>query len=102
GALRAADDYYVTEDTIEGIVWDSSNHCTTANIAGVRAPLLIMGMGAHYFLVPSEMFFERSPSADKTMAVVEGATHGFQPFHPAEPTPGAFGDTVRTTFDYLA
>jgi hypothetical protein len=102
GAIRATDDFLVTEDSIEGVIWESSNAATPSNITGVRAPTLIAAMGAHYFIAPSEMYYQRSPSADKTMVVVEGATHGFQPCRPCERTPGEFGDTMKTLFDYTA
>ena len=101
GALRAKADYCVTEDAIEGLGWDTTNVSTVANIPGIESPTLIMAMGAHYFIVPSEMYYTLSPSSDKTMVVVEGATHGFQPCKPSERFPGQFGDTVKTTFDYV-
>jgi hypothetical protein len=49
--------YQVTRDDILGIDWDSSNTSTPANLANVRAPLLIMGMTGHYWMVSSEIFF---------------------------------------------
>ena len=87
---------------IRGVVWESDISSTQVNLEGVRVPTLVAAMGAHYFLVPSEMAYRRSPAADKTMVVVEGAQHTFGPCRQCERTPGEFGDTVQTLFDYVA
>ena len=34
--------------------------------------------------------------------MVEGAVHGMTPCTAVEKRPGEFGDTVKTTFDYVA
>jgi cytidine deaminase len=60
-----------------------------------------MAMTGHYWMVSSEMFYDRSGAEDKALAFVEGASHGFTPCGACEDTPGEFGDTVTTTFDYL-
>lgn len=101
-AIRTTDAYDVTEDSIEGVEWESSNTSTPENIKGVPDPTLIMAMTGHYWMVSSEMFYERSPARDKTLAFVEGASHGFTPCTECETTPGQYGDTVKTTFDYVA
>lgn len=101
-AIRTTKAYDVTEDSIEGIVWESSNTSTPENIKGVHEPTLIMAMTGHYWMVSSEMFYERSPAGDKTLAFVEGASHSFTPCTECGTTPGQYGDTVKTTFDYVA
>lgn len=100
--IRTTPDYYVTADAIQGVDWGSSNTSTAANLTGVHAPLLIMAMTAHYWMVSSELFFQQAASRDKALVFVEGATHGFTPCKACEGTPGQFGDTVATTFNYLA
>ena len=51
-ALRVGSDYAITEDSIEGIDWSSSNTSAVWNAEGVTVPMLIVPMTAHYFLVP--------------------------------------------------
>ena len=40
-------------------------------------------------------------SADKTIAFVEGANHGYTTCTRCEQTPGQYGDTLKTTYDYV-
>jgi hypothetical protein len=100
-ALRVESDYAVTEDGIEGVDWPSSNTSAPWNAEGVTAPLLIMPMTAHYFLAPDEIIFDHAASSDKEIVFVEGALHDFGPSKATEPSPGYFGDTVKTVFDYV-
>jgi pimeloyl-ACP methyl ester carboxylesterase len=101
-ATRALPGYRVTEDSIEGVDWASSYTNTPSNVEGVTVPFLVMGMTGHYWLVSAEMAYQRVRSADRSIAFVEGATHGFTPCAPCARTPGEFGDTVAHTFDYIA
>jgi hypothetical protein len=102
-ALRVSPErYMVTDDAIEGIDWRSSNTSTPANLEGVRAPVLIVAMTGHYWMVSAELFFERTASQDKELVFVEGAAHNITPCRACETTPGEYGDTVKTTFDYVA
>ncbi|HVB05303.1 MAG TPA: hypothetical protein VNF07_03520 [Acidimicrobiales bacterium] len=101
-AIRTLPDYAITADELTGIDWASSYTSAPANLEGVSVPLLSLVMSAHYFLVPNEVNFAHAASADKEMAMVEGAVHGMTPCSAVEKTPGEFGDTVRTTFDYVA
>jgi hypothetical protein len=94
--------YVVTEDGIDGIDWRSSNTSTPANLAGVRAPLLILAMTGHYWMVSAETFFERAASTDKELVFVEGASHNITPCTACATTPGEYGDTVKTTFDHVS
>lgn len=94
--------YRVTQDSIEGIDWNSSNTSTPANIAGVHVPLLVMSMTGHYWMVPSEIFYQHASSADKQLVFVEGASHNITPCRACEQFPGQYGDTVKTTFDFVA
>ena len=100
-ALRAPD-FQVTDNSITGIDWGSSNTSTILNIAGVSSPLLVMAMTGHYWVVPSEMYYNAATStSDKTLAFVEGASHGLGPCKACATTPGEFGDTVGEIFNYL-
>jgi hypothetical protein len=70
----------VTADSISGIDRVSTNTATVANVRGIRSPLLIMSMTGHYWLVPSEMYYQNAVSTtNKQLVFVEGATHGFTP-----------------------
>jgi hypothetical protein len=93
----------ITADSISGIDWASSNTATVANVGGIRSPLLIMSMTGHYWLVPSEMYYQNAThTTNKTLAFVKGATHGFTPCTACATTPGEFGDTVAETFNYVS
>lgn len=100
-AIRTTADYFITEDSLSGVDWESSNTSAPAHVRHISVPLLIMAMTGHYFLVPDELVFENAASADKQLVFVEGASHGISPCRPCERTPGEFGDTVKRTFDYI-
>ena len=69
---------------------------------GVSGPLLVMGMTGGYEFIAAEIIYENTKKiADKTIAFVEGATHVFSTAKDSEEYPGQFGDTVKTTFDYV-
>jgi len=93
----------VTDDSIGGIDWSSSNTATVNNVRGIRSPLLIMSMTGHYWLVPSEMYYDNAiGTTNKQLVFVEGASHGFTPCSACATTPGQFGDTVAETFNYVS
>lgn len=100
-AVRAGSDYAITETGVEGVDWSSSNTSAPWNAEGVTVPLLIASMTGHYFLAPDAIIYEHAASADKEIVFVEGAEHDFTPCKAAEPSPGCFGDTMKTTFDYV-
>ena len=101
-AIRTTSEYFITEDDIEGIDWNSSNTATPANLEGVHVPILIMGMTGYYWMVATEIFYDHAASRDKTLIFIEGASHGVTPCRACESTPGEFGDTVKRAFDYAA
>jgi len=98
-ATRALPNYSVDEQSISGVDWESSYTNTPNNMEGVTVPALVMGMTGHYWIVSAEMAWEHAKSADKTVAFVEGATHGMTPCMNCN---GNYGDTVGRTFDYIA
>jgi pimeloyl-ACP methyl ester carboxylesterase len=99
-SVLTTDEYNQTPDDITGIVYESSNTSTPTNVEGITKPVLIVVMGAHYFMRPDEIILAHATNTnDKTMVAVEGATHGFTP---CANCPGApFGDTVKRLFDYV-
>ncbi|HTI67127.1 MAG TPA: hypothetical protein VL460_06230 [Caulobacteraceae bacterium] len=98
-STRALPGYAVGEDSITGVDWASSYTNTPNNVEGITVPFLVMGMGGHYWLVSTEMAYQHARSADKSVAFVEGATHGIAPCRNCG---GDYGDTVGHTFDYIA
>jgi hypothetical protein len=100
-AVRTTADYAIGEDCLDGVDWASSSTSTPWNVEHITVPLLIMPMTAHYFLVTDEIIYEHAASTDKSIAFVEGATHGFTPCQACERTPGEYGDTVKRLFDHV-
>lgn len=100
-AIRTTEDYGYNEDTVRGIDWSSSYNCPPGNIQYISAPLLAMGMTASWEYLAVETIYENSPTMDKTIAFVEGADHMFNTATELEEYPGQFGDTLKTTCDYI-
>jgi hypothetical protein len=100
-AVKTTASYGYNEDSIQGIDWLSSYCCTPGNVMGVSAPLLAMGMTGGYEFIAAEIIYEKSKSQDKTVAFVEGATHVYTTARDCEAYPGQFGDTEKTTYDYV-
>jgi len=96
-ACRATKDYGYNEDSITGIDWHSTYNSTPGNIEGVTVPLLVVGMEPGSLLVSCEVAYEHAGgSPDKEIVYIEGATHVTRPIDPQK-----YGDTTKTTFDYI-
>lgn len=105
-SVRTTKDYDQTPDDITGIVYESSNTSTPTNVEGITKPLLIVVMGAHYFMRPDEIILAHATRTnDKQMVAVEGAVHGFTPCTACAVAQGlpanAYGDTVKRLFDHV-
>jgi hypothetical protein len=101
-AVRTTENFGYNEDSLCGIDWLSSYSCTPGNMMGVSGPLLVMGMTGGYEFLAAEIIFEITAKIkDKTIAFVEGATHGFDTAKDSEEYPGQFGDTMKTLFDHV-
>jgi hypothetical protein len=100
-AVRTLDNYGYNESTVYGIDWSSGYNCSSGNIKGVTCPLLVMGMTGSWEYLASETIYENAVSTDKTLLFVEGASHLFTTAAQCERFPGEFGDTQKTTFDYV-
>jgi hypothetical protein len=83
------------------IDWCSTNNSTVCALDHISIPMLIAGMGAHYFIRDAEFFYERAKTVDKDLIVIEGATHGFGRCIPCEQTPGQYSNATRNFFDYV-
>lgn len=101
-AVRTTADFGYNEDSMYGVDWLSSYTCTPGNMQCVSAPTLLMGMTGGYEFLATEIIHENTPKiTDKTIAFVEGASHGFDTAKDCETYPGQYGDTIRTLFDYV-
>jgi hypothetical protein len=89
-------------DSMDQIDWCSSNNSTPCALENITVPILIFGMGGHYFIRDNEIHYEVAASRDKDFVVVEGALHGIRPCTACETTPGQYSNTVKNFFDYAA
>jgi hypothetical protein len=86
---------------LNDIDYCSNNNSTPCHLQKITVPILILGMGGHYFLRDNEIHYEVSASADKEYVIIEGASHGIRPCKTCETTPGQYSNTVKNTFDYM-
>jgi hypothetical protein len=100
-AIRVTPEFGYDEDSIKGVEWTSTYASPPGDMEGVTVPFLALGMTGHWEGLAAETIYDHAKSADKTLAFVEGATHVYTPCKPCEKTPGQFGDTVKTTYDYV-
>ncbi len=95
----------ITADAITGVDWASTNTSTVDNVAGIKTPLLIMGMTASQDIDPvqQEMYYQSAiGTTNKTLVYVLGATHGLSPCTTCSAPASTYGDTVGETFNYMA
>ena len=89
------------EETAEtGVIWRSSRGSLPGNVEGITVPILTMGMTGSFEMGTAEMIQNHARSADKTLVYIEGASHGYPTCKACEKTPGQYGDTVKTIYDY--
>jgi hypothetical protein len=94
-AIRATDsmDY-------KQIDWCSTNNSTPCALQNISVPLLITSMGAHYFLVDAEQFYENyAASQDKENIVFAGLLHGITPCTAC--AGGPYDNQVTNYWNYL-
>jgi pimeloyl-ACP methyl ester carboxylesterase len=100
-AIRTTADFGYDATGVRGVEWTSTYASPPGNVQGVTAPLLVMGMTGHWEFLAAETIYNLSASGDKSIAFVEGATHMFTTCTPCERAPGAYGDTMKTTYDHI-
>jgi hypothetical protein len=100
-AIRVTPDYGYSGDAVRGIEWTSSYGSVPGNVEGISVPLLTMGMTGHWEFMSAETIYEHAKSGDKTLVYVEGALHGYTTCKACEKNPGQFGNTEKTTYDYI-
>jgi hypothetical protein len=89
-------------NSMDGVDWCSTNNSTVCAVQAISVPMLVVAMGAHYFIRDNEMHYELAASVDKDFIVIEGATHGITPCVPCEQFPGQYSNTVENFFNYVA
>jgi hypothetical protein len=100
-AIRVGDDFAYDASGVKGVDWTSTYASPPGNVQGISAPLLVMGMTAHWEFLAAETIFNLARSKDKSIAFVEGADHLYVTCRPCETVPGQFGDTQKTTYDAI-
>jgi hypothetical protein len=100
-AIRVDDDFYYDESSVHGVHWNSSYSSPPGNVEGISVPLLAMGMTGNWEGLAAEVIHQHARSVDKSIAFVEGATHMYDTCKECEKIPGQFGDTLKTTYDYI-
>lgn len=94
-SVYAGENYSINADCAEGILWDRSYDCTPANIKHVHVPTLCVGLTGSYEYLAAEEIYNNSPSTDKSIAFVEGASHMFAAIDEK------YGDTEKVLYDYM-
>jgi pimeloyl-ACP methyl ester carboxylesterase len=90
-------------NSMDGIDYCSSNNSTICAVQQISVPMLIMSMGAHYFIADGELEYDRAASKDKEFLVVEGAVHGLSPCRPCAAATGLnYDNATKNIFDYVA
>jgi pimeloyl-ACP methyl ester carboxylesterase len=100
-AIRTGPDFGYDEQGVHGIDWTSTYASPPGNVQGVHAPLLVLGMTGHWEYLAAEEIYGRAASRDKSIAFIEGATHGYTTCTKCERKLGEFGDTQKTTYDTI-
>lgn len=102
-AVRTKPNLRVTEDDIVGVDWFSQNGLTVGSLAGIRVPVLNISATGHYWVVPNEISYSFTASADKELIYIEGATHGFTPCNNCVgAAPGKYDNVTADTLNYMA
>lgn len=91
----ASSGYQMTEDSIEGVDYSSTNAQVPGNLEGVTVPLTIVHSAVGSFVTHGEIFWNHAGSSNRSLVYVEGATHDFGPIAPE------YGDPMDIAFDYV-
>lgn len=100
-AIRVTSDYgYGTGDSLRGVVWSSTWASNPGNAEGITVPFLVMGITGSFESAAAETIYDHVKSEDKTLTYVQGAKHEYTTCTQCERTPGQYGDTEKTVYDY--
>ncbi|MFT4085118.1 MAG: hypothetical protein QM638_21260 [Nocardioides sp.] len=95
--VTLADDLDYGEDHLSGVDFASSMTCSSGNVEQISCPLLVMGHTAGYEYITAEWSYRNARSADRSIAFMEGATHGW-----ASADAATYGDTVAIEARYVS
>ena len=99
-AIRVDDDFRYDASGVYGVKWTSSYASTAGNVTQIRVPSLMLGMTGSYEFLAAELLYNQSPAQDKQLAFIEGASHMYDTCTACEKTPGQYGNTLKTLYDY--
>ena len=89
-------------NSFDGVDWCSANNSTMCAVQHIKAPTLIVAMGAYHLLADEERMFEKSAALDKDYIVVEGGTLGYTGCKDCGQPAGNFSNALKNNFDYVA
>jgi hypothetical protein len=91
-----------SKNSYDDIDYCSANSSTICALQNISVPLLVTGMGAHYFIRDSENEYNAAASSDKDIIYIEGATHFFGPCQGCAEPPEHYAHSRTNLFDYVA
>ncbi len=91
-----------SSNSFDGVNWCSVNNSTICAVQRIKAPTLIVAMGAYHLLGDEERMFEKSAAPDKDYIVVEGGTLGYTGCKDCGQGSGDFSNALKNNFDYVA
>ncbi len=100
-AIRVTPGFGYDASSIRGIDWTSTYASPPGDVEGISVPFLALGMTGHWEGLAAETIYDHAGSADKSIAFVEGADHVYAPCDKCTKPASAFGDTVKTTYDFI-
>ena len=100
-AIRTTTRFGYDASSISGIDWTSTYTSPPGDVEGISVPIVTIGMTGHWEGLAAETIYDHAASRDRSIAFVEGATHFYTPCESCERPASAYGDTVKTTYDYI-
>jgi pimeloyl-ACP methyl ester carboxylesterase len=100
-AIRVTPQFGYDASSVRGVEWTSTYASPPGTVESFTMPLLTLGMTGNWEGLAAEEIYLHAKSPDKSIAFVEGADHIYRPCKPCERVPGEFGDTVKTTYNYI-
>ncbi len=100
-AIRTTPQFGYDATHVYGVDWTSTYASPPGNVEAVTVPILTMGMTGNWEGLAAEEIYLHAKSADKSIAFVEGATHIYSPCTSCIKPASSFGDTMKTTYDYI-
>lgn len=100
-AIRVTPNFGYDATHVYGVDWRSTYASPPGNVEAIGVPLLAMGMTGNWEGLAAEEIYDHAASRDKSIAFVEGATHVYTPCNTCSRPASAFGDTVKTLYDYV-